>query len=66
MIDKISKDIKGLYYCVPIVFCFLIRDDKILLIRAKEPYKGEATMPGGRKRRGESCPGLRRRICHSI
>ena len=42
-------------YCVPIVFCFLIRDDKILLIRrAKEPYKGEATVPGGRKRRGES------------
>ena len=42
-------------YCVPIVFCFLIRDDKILLIRrAREPYKGEATVPGGRKRRGES------------
>ena len=42
-------------YCVPIVFCFLIRDEKILLIRrAREPYKGEATVPGGRKRRGES------------
>lgn len=42
-------------YCVPIVFCFLIRDGKILLIRrAKEPYKGEVTVPGGRKQRGES------------
>ena len=29
-------------YCVPIVFCFLIRDEKILLIRrAREPYKGD-------------------------
>ena len=42
-------------YCVPIVFCFLIRDDKILLIRrAREPYKDEATMPEGQKQRGES------------
>ena len=42
-------------YCVPIVFCFLIRDHKALLIRrAREPYKGEVTIPGGRKQRGES------------
>lgn len=42
-------------YCVPIVFCFLIRDDRILLIRrANEPYRGETTVPGGRKRRRES------------
>lgn len=38
-----------------IVFCFLIRDGKILLItRGKEPYKGTRTIPGGRKQRGES------------
>lgn len=42
-------------YCVPIVFCFLIWDGKILLIRrAQDPYKGEVTVPGGRKQRGES------------
>lgn len=45
----------GCAYVVPIVFCFLVRDDKILLIRrANEPYKGEVTIPGGRKKRGES------------
>jgi 8-oxo-dGTP diphosphatase len=38
-----------------IVFCFLMHDGKILLItRAKEPYKGTRTIPGGRKMRGES------------
>jgi 8-oxo-dGTP diphosphatase len=42
-------------YTALIVFCFLLRDDKILLIRrANEPYKGEITVPGGRKKRGES------------
>ena len=42
-------------YTALIVFCFLLKDDKILLIRrANEPYKGEVTIPGGRKRRGES------------
>jgi len=42
-------------YTALIVFCFLLRDGKILLIRrANEPYKGEITVPGGRKRRGES------------
>ena len=42
-------------YTALIVFCFLLKDDKILLIRrANEPYKGEITIPGGRKRRGES------------
>jgi len=42
-------------YTALIVFCFLLKDDKILLIRrANEPYKGEITVPGGRKRRGES------------
>ena len=42
-------------YTALIVFCFLLRDGKILLIRrANEPYKGEITVPGGRKKRGES------------
>ena len=42
-------------YTALIVFCFLMRDGKILLIRrANEPYKGEITVPGGRKKRGES------------
>jgi 8-oxo-dGTP diphosphatase len=42
-------------YTALIVFCFLIRDGKILLIRrANEPYKGEITVPGGRKKRGET------------
>jgi len=42
-------------YTALIVFCFLLKNDKILLIRrANEPYKGEITVPGGRKRRGES------------
>lgn len=43
------------FYTALIVFCFLIRDDEILLIRrANEPYRGEVTIPGGRKKRGES------------
>ncbi len=42
-------------YTAAIAFCFLIRDDRILLItRGKEPYKGARTIPGGRKQRGES------------
>ena len=42
-------------YTALIVFCFLMRDGKILLIRrANEPYKGEITIPGGRKKKGES------------
>ena len=42
-------------YTALIVFCFLLKDGKILLIRrANEPYKGEITIPGGRKQRGES------------
>ena len=45
-------------YTALIVFCFLMRDGKILLIRrANEPYKGEVTIPGGRKKRGESLRG---------
>ncbi|MDR1731103.1 MAG: NUDIX domain-containing protein [Synergistaceae bacterium] len=46
---------EGYDYTALIVFCFLLKDDKILLIkRANNPYKGEITIPGGRKRRGES------------
>ncbi|MDR1740245.1 MAG: NUDIX domain-containing protein [Synergistaceae bacterium] len=42
-------------YTALIVFCFLFKDGKVLLIkRANEPYKGEITVPGGRKKRGES------------
>lgn len=42
-------------YTALIVFCFLLKDDKILLIRrANEPYRGEITIPGGRKKKGES------------
>lgn len=42
-------------YTALIVFCFLMRDGEILLIRrANEPYRGEITVPGGRKKRGES------------
>ena len=42
-------------YTALIVFCFLLKDGKVLLIRrANEPYKGEITVPGGRKKRGES------------
>lgn len=51
-------------YVVPIVFCFLIRNGKVLLIRrAYNPYKGETTIPGGRKKKGESLrEGIRREI----
>ena len=50
-----SESWDGYDYCVPIVFCFMIRDGEILLIRrANEPYKGQVTIPGGRKRKGES------------
>lgn len=46
---------KDCVFTAVIVFCFLIRDGKILLItRGKEPYKGMRTIPGGRKQRGES------------
>ncbi|MDR3322411.1 MAG: NUDIX domain-containing protein [Synergistaceae bacterium] len=42
-------------FTVLIVFCFLVRDGKILLItRANEPYRGSRTIPGGKKLRGES------------
>ena len=38
-----------------IVFCYLLRDSDILLIRRrKEPYRGHLTVPGGKKERGES------------
>ena len=50
-----SEPWDGYAYTALIVFCFLLKDGKILLIRrANEPYKGEITVPGGRKKRGES------------
>ena len=50
-----SRSWEDYAYTVLIVFCFMIKDGKILLIRrANEPYKGEVTVPGGRKQKGES------------
>lgn len=38
-----------------VVFCYVIRDDCILLNkRAKEPHRDSITIPGGRKERGET------------
>ncbi|MDR3363184.1 MAG: NUDIX domain-containing protein [Desulfovibrio sp.] len=56
-IQKSSAEVSwsDLPYIMMIVFCFLIRDGKILLItRANEPYKGTRTIPGGKKWREES------------
>ena len=50
-----GKNWEDYAYTALIVFCFLIKDGRILLIRrANEPYKGQITVPGGRKKRGES------------
>lgn len=38
-----------------IVFCYLLRGNDVLLIRrGGMPYKGEVTIPGGKKEKGES------------
>lgn len=41
-------------YNVVVVFCYLIKDDKVLLIkRGLPPFKGEYTVVGGKKKPGE-------------
>ncbi len=45
----------GCAYTALIVFGFLIRGDEVLIVRrANDPYRGQRTVPGGRKQRGES------------
>jgi len=44
---------KGFAYTALIVFGYLVRGNKVLIVRrANEPYKGQRTVPGGRKQRG--------------
>lgn len=48
-------DEKKYGYSLLIVFCYIFRGNDILLIkRGKDPYKGDITVPGGKKERGES------------
>lgn len=49
------REVTSYSYLTGIVFCFLIDDGKVLLIRReKEPYKGTLTVPGGKKEPGET------------
>ena len=42
-------------YTALIVFGYLVRDGRVLIVRrANEPYRGQRTIPGGRKKRGET------------
>src|SRR6056297_3090554 len=42
-------------HTIIVVFCYLIKDGNILLIkRNREPYKGDITIPGGKKEKGET------------
>lgn len=42
-------------YPMPIVFCFLLEGDNVLLYRRnRSPWNGSVTVPGGRKERGET------------
>ena len=42
-------------YTALIVFGYLVRGNKVLIVRrANDPYKGQRTVPGGRKQRGET------------
>lgn len=42
-------------HTIIVVFCYLIKDDRILLIaRDREPYRGDLTIPGGKKEKGET------------
>ena len=46
---------KGCAYTALIVFGYLVRGNKVLIVRrANDPYKGQRTVPGGRKQRGET------------
>ena len=51
----LMQEITSYSYLSGIVFCFLMHDENVLLIRReKEPYKGSITVPGGKKERGET------------
>jgi 8-oxo-dGTP diphosphatase len=51
-------------YTALIVFGYLVRGNRVLLIRrANEPYRGQRTVPGGRKRPGET---LRQAVAREI
>ncbi len=51
----LMQEIAEYSYLSGIVFCFLMHDENVLLIRReKEPYKDSITVPGGKKERGET------------
>jgi 8-oxo-dGTP diphosphatase len=42
-------------HTIIVVFCYILKDDRILLIeRGREPYRGDLTIPGGKKEKGET------------
>ncbi len=42
-------------HTIIVVFCYIFKDDRILLIeRNREPYPGDITIPGGKKEKGET------------
>lgn len=48
-------DCKRYCHSVLVVFCYILKGDMILMIRREtEPYRGQLTIPGGKKEKGES------------